>query len=50
MAESEPVNMKEALGDQKWICVMKDELEYIEKNNTWELVGLRDEKNPIGMR
>lgn len=44
MAESEPVKMEEALSDPKWIYAMKEELESIEKNNTWELAYLPDRK------
>ncbi|XP_058765508.1 uncharacterized protein LOC131639000 [Vicia villosa] len=50
MAESEPVNTEEALRDPKWICAMKEELESIEKNGTWELVDLPHGKKPIGVR
>lgn len=39
-AKSEPVKMEEALSDPKWICATKEELESIEKKNTWELVNL----------
>ena len=45
MAESESVNEEEALSDPKWICAMKEELESIEKNGTWELVDL-----PLGKK
>jgi len=50
MAESEPVNEEEALSDPKWICAMKEELESIEKNGTWELVDLPLGKKSIGVR
>lgn len=50
MDESEPIKMKEALSDPKWICHMKEELELIEKNTTWELVDLPKRKKPIGVR
>lgn len=50
MAEFEPVKTEEALSDPKWICPMKEELESIENNNTWELVDLQDGKKPIGVR
>ncbi|KAI5434094.1 hypothetical protein KIW84_021092 [Lathyrus oleraceus] len=50
MAESEPVNEEEALSDPKWICSMKEELESIEKNGTWELVDLPLGKKLIGVR
>lgn len=49
MAESKPINTKEALSNLKWICVMKKKLEYIEKNNTWELFDLPKRKKSIGV-
>ncbi|XP_050909810.1 uncharacterized mitochondrial protein AtMg00810-like [Lathyrus oleraceus] len=47
MAKFEPVNAKKALSDPKWICVIKEGLESIEKNSSWELVDLskREEVN-----
>ncbi|XP_050919399.1 uncharacterized mitochondrial protein AtMg00820-like [Lathyrus oleraceus] len=50
MAESEPVNMEEALSDPKWMSAMKDELESIKKNNTWMLVDLPKGKKAIGVK
>ncbi|XP_058740900.1 uncharacterized mitochondrial protein AtMg00820-like [Vicia villosa] len=50
MTESEPVNTEEALSDPKWICTMKEELESIENNSTWELVDPPLGKNQIGGR
>lgn len=50
MAESQPVKTEEVLSVPKWICAMKEELEAIEKNKTWELVDLPDRKNLIGVR
>ena len=49
MAESKPVNTEEALSNPKWICAMKDEVESIEKNITWELVYLPKGKKTIGV-
>jgi hypothetical protein len=40
LAESEPVNVSEALKNPNWIIAMKDELDSIESNNTWSLVEL----------
>ena len=31
MTESEPVSIEEAISNEKWVCAMKEELEYIEK-------------------
>jgi hypothetical protein len=37
---SEPTNYAEAKGDPAWEAAMKQQLEYVEKNRTWELVDL----------
>lgn len=50
MVGSKPMKTEEVLSDQKWICVMKEELESIEKHNTWELVFLTEGKKPIVVR
>lgn len=47
LAESQPVKMKEASSDPKW---MKEEMESIEKNKTWELIDLPYGKKSIGVR
>lgn len=36
--------------ESKWICAIKEELELIEKNKTWELVYLPQGKKSIGVR
>lgn len=38
------------MSDIKWICAIKEELELIEKNKTWEMVDLPQGKNPICVR
>lgn len=50
MNESEPVKMEEALSDTKWNCAIKEELELIDKNKTWELVDLPKGKKSFGVR
>ena len=35
-----PINFEEAIKDKKWIDAMDEEINAIEKNNTWELVDL----------
>lgn len=50
MAEFEPVKMNKALSDPKWIFAMKEELESIYKNRTWELVDFPQGKMPIGVK
>jgi hypothetical protein len=43
----EPENYQEAAGDKAWQEAMKEELEMIEKNNTWELVERPTDKPVI---
>lgn len=38
IAETEPIDFKQALSDPEWLAAMHDELEVIEKNKTLELV------------
>ena len=42
--------MEEALSNAKWVCAMKEELESIEKNNTWEMVNLLERKKAIRVK
>jgi hypothetical protein len=46
----EPENYQEAFGDKAWQKAMKEELEVIEKNNTWELVERPIDKPVIGVK
>jgi hypothetical protein len=46
----EPENYQEAAGDKAWQEAMKEELEVIEKNNTWELVERPSDKPVIGVK
>ena len=41
----EPKNFNEASEDKDWIAAMNEELDQIEKNNTWELVPRAADKN-----
>lgn len=50
IVESEPVKMKDALSDPKWICDVKEKLKLIEKNKTWELVDLPEGMKPVDVR
>ncbi|GJU22204.1 ribonuclease H-like domain, reverse transcriptase, RNA-dependent DNA polymerase [Tanacetum coccineum] len=50
LAEDEPKNYKEALNDQKWIEAMKDELDSINRNNTWRLTSLPPGHKAIGLK
>jgi hypothetical protein len=46
----EPENYQKAAGDIAWQEAMKEELEMIEKNNTWELKERPVDKPVIGMK
>nr|KYP64079.1 Retrovirus-related Pol polyprotein from transposon TNT 1-94 [Cajanus cajan] len=50
VAVLEPANFREVEKDDKWINAMKEELQMIEKNDTWELVDRPQHKNPIGFK
>ncbi|GJR98039.1 ribonuclease H-like domain, reverse transcriptase, RNA-dependent DNA polymerase [Tanacetum coccineum] len=50
LAEDEPKNYKEASNDQKWIEAMKDELDSINRNNTWKLTSLPPGHKAIGLK
>ena len=46
----EPNNFEEASEDEYWVKAMNEELDQIEKNNTWELVPIPVDKNVIGSK
>jgi hypothetical protein len=46
----EPKNFNEARKDDHWVKAMNDELDQIEKNNTWEMVHRPEGKNIIGSK
>eukprot|EP00253_Pinus_taeda_P027919 PITA_27919 len=50
ISSTEPKNVKEACKDECWVKAMDEELEQIEKNNTWELVPRPKYKNVIGTK
>nr|GEX41182.1 ribonuclease H-like domain, reverse transcriptase, RNA-dependent DNA polymerase [Tanacetum cinerariifolium] len=50
LAKDEPKNYKEASNDQKWIEAMKDELDSINRNNTWKLTSLPPGHKEIGLK
>nr|GEV64720.1 retrovirus-related Pol polyprotein from transposon TNT 1-94 [Tanacetum cinerariifolium] len=47
---SDPVSFKEAAERQECKQAMKEEMQAIERNQTWELVDLPNEKSPIGLK
>lgn len=50
LAETEPVSVKEALSQEHWKKTMIEELESIEKNETWRLVKLPTDKKCIDVK
>ncbi|GAU43423.1 hypothetical protein TSUD_334860 [Trifolium subterraneum] len=50
MAESEPIDVISALKSEKLRCAMKEELDLIECNQTWELVDLPQNKRAIDVK
>lgn len=49
-AGEEPTTFEEATGKHEWRDAMKNELESIEKNNTWRLTNLPKGKKAIGLK
>jgi hypothetical protein len=46
----EPNNFNEASTNDHWVKAMNEELDQIEKNNTWEMVQRPKGKNIIGSK
>ena len=45
-----PTRVEEALGDPKWTQAIKDEMEALMKNKTWNLVPLPEGKKTSGVQ
>jgi hypothetical protein len=50
LSMTEPKNFDEANQHDDWIRAMNEELDQIEKNNTWELIPIPEDKNVIGSK
>ena len=50
MSQVEPTSTKEACKDESWVKAMNEELDQIEKNQTWDLVPRPKDKNVIGTK
>ena len=50
LSQVEPKNVAEAVKDESWVKAMNEELDQIEKNQTWELVPRPSQKNVIGTK
>lgn len=46
----QPSSFEEAIRDENWLQAMDEEIEAIEKNDTWDLVDLPKDKNLIGVK
>lgn len=46
----DPIHYEDAIKDDKWVNAMDDEIDAIEKNQTWELVSLPKDKDVIGVK
>ena len=50
LSSTEPRNVNEACKGECWVKAMNEELEQIEKNNTWEIVSRHHDQNIIGTK
>jgi hypothetical protein len=50
LSHIEPSSIKEACNEEKWIKAMNEELDQIERKQTWELVPRPKDKNVIGTK
>lgn len=48
--EKEPFSYKEASKIPHWVDAMEDELHALDKNHTWEITDLPNDKKPIGCK
>ena len=46
----DPIYFEDAIKEKKWINAMHEEMESIDKNETWELVDLPKNKECIGVK
>ena len=45
-----PTRVQEALNDPNWAASMTKEMQALERNQTWDIVTLLEEKKPVGCR
>ena len=50
IAEAEPIKFDKAVTNKMWVRAMKEEIDSIEKNQTWELVDPPSNKKPIALK
>ena len=46
----QPTCFEEAVKEKEWVDAMSNEIDAIERNQTWYLVDLSDDKNYIGVK
>jgi hypothetical protein len=46
----QPIYFEEAIKEEKWVDAMNEEIETIERNNTWDFVDLLTGKTSIGVK
>ena len=49
-AENDPLSFNKAITEEKWIKAMDEEIHAIEKNDTWKLTYLPENKKAIGVK
>ena len=49
-ADNDPLSFNEAVTEEKWIEAMDEEIHVIEKNDTWKLTNLPENKKAIGVK
>eukprot|EP00253_Pinus_taeda_P010971 PITA_10971 len=49
-ATNDPIHFEDAVKEEKWVAEMEEEIEAIERNETWELVSLPKGKHVIGVK
>jgi hypothetical protein len=49
-ADSDPLSFNKAMTEEKWIEAMDEEIHVIEKNDTWKLTNLLENKKAIGVK
>ena len=50
LSDCDPFTFQEAIKDSKWQKAMNEEIRYIEKNNSWELVELSEGQKSISVK
>jgi len=46
----DPIHFEYAIKDEKWVNAMDEEIDVIEKNQTWESMTLPKDKDVIGVK